>query len=679
MGTYEELKAAIQQVIRTNGNNEITGALLQNALLSIVNVVGANATFAGIATPNTNPGTADQNVYYLATEAGTYVNFGGIQIAEGEAVILSNKTGTWTKQVSGFATQEQTITNNVLSATNGYGFDKTVSVGTGIASSFQFPVGHWLSLKAGDKLFVELSNIQIVGGGAIVAVLWTNTGQDLRYQLRFDYGGSQPLRAVWTLEEDAIVRGITMNKNEAVESYTATLRFAGNNYAEFYENQENTQNQITENQNQITENNVLSATNGYGFDKTVSVGTGIASSFQFPVGHWLSLKAGDKLFVELSNIQIVGGGAIVAVLWTNTGQDLRYQLRFDYGGSQPLRAVWTLEEDAIVRGITMNKNEAVESYTATLRFAGNNYAEFYENTQRTEDYTETVVIAQRNANNYNSIREIVMGLNANVSNRYIVYVPKGRWFECDLVGKPYVKIIGEDKDETILYNDGASENLTPADYSFGAYQNLPLNTISRSFKHCVNVRNDIYLENLTIEVNDSKYCVHLDASGERQGEFIHCKFIANQNVNYPLGFGVWAKQKFIFRFCELYQHAEGSEYCQFIHNWNNQQAICNVQFFNCYFNNNIALIGELGSEYSMLLDIINCFSEEENPKVHFFVESREGQSYWINPETQESVTDLTLVPYSIKLNYIGTNIKGVTQQNRPQILNYMIGELKTLL
>lgn len=107
MGTYEELKAAIQQVIQTNGNNEITGATLQNALLSIVNVVGANATFAGIATPNTNPGTADQNVFYLATEAGTYINFGGIIINKGEAVILSNKTGNWVKTVSGFATQQQ--------------------------------------------------------------------------------------------------------------------------------------------------------------------------------------------------------------------------------------------------------------------------------------------------------------------------------------------------------------------------------------------------------------------------------------------------------------------------------------------------------------------------------------------------------------------------------------------
>lgn len=107
MGTYEELKTAIRQVIRTNGNNEITGANLQNVLLSIINVVGANATFAGIATPNTEPGTAEQNVFYLATEAGTYVNFGGIVINEREAVILSNKKGKWVKTISGLATQQQ--------------------------------------------------------------------------------------------------------------------------------------------------------------------------------------------------------------------------------------------------------------------------------------------------------------------------------------------------------------------------------------------------------------------------------------------------------------------------------------------------------------------------------------------------------------------------------------------
>lgn len=123
MGNYEDLKAAIADVIYQNGNNEITGLLLQQTLLSMVSNLGEYATFAGIATPNTNPGTTDQNVYYLATEAGIYVNFNNIEVNEGEAVILSNKTGEWVKSVSGYSTQESLICNkldhtNIIDTTN---------------------------------------------------------------------------------------------------------------------------------------------------------------------------------------------------------------------------------------------------------------------------------------------------------------------------------------------------------------------------------------------------------------------------------------------------------------------------------------------------------------------------------------------------------------------------------
>ncbi|WP_277232049.1 SGNH/GDSL hydrolase family protein [Phocaeicola salanitronis] len=62
--------------------------------------------FAGVATPATNPGTPDGNVFYLATEAGTYANFNGIEIADGEAVILEWR-GSWAKKTSGFATQKK--------------------------------------------------------------------------------------------------------------------------------------------------------------------------------------------------------------------------------------------------------------------------------------------------------------------------------------------------------------------------------------------------------------------------------------------------------------------------------------------------------------------------------------------------------------------------------------------
>lgn len=102
MGNYEQLKQAVSDVIKTNGKQEITGAILQNTLLTIISTVGNNATFAGIATPDTNPSTPDENIFYLATTKGKYVNFGGIEV-NNEAVILQNKNNTWKKKATGIA------------------------------------------------------------------------------------------------------------------------------------------------------------------------------------------------------------------------------------------------------------------------------------------------------------------------------------------------------------------------------------------------------------------------------------------------------------------------------------------------------------------------------------------------------------------------------------------------
>lgn len=103
MGNYKQLKQAVSNVIKSNGNQEITGAIMQNALLTIISTVGDNATFAGIATPTTNPGTPDQNVFYIASEPGVYSNFGGVELTD-QVFIFTNKNGNWVKQDCGIAT-----------------------------------------------------------------------------------------------------------------------------------------------------------------------------------------------------------------------------------------------------------------------------------------------------------------------------------------------------------------------------------------------------------------------------------------------------------------------------------------------------------------------------------------------------------------------------------------------
>lgn len=96
MGNYEQLKQAVSDVIKKNGNQEITGEIMQNTLLSIISTIGNDATFAGIAVPETNPGTPDQNVFYIASQPGNYSNFGSIKLVD-QVLILTNKNGYWVK------------------------------------------------------------------------------------------------------------------------------------------------------------------------------------------------------------------------------------------------------------------------------------------------------------------------------------------------------------------------------------------------------------------------------------------------------------------------------------------------------------------------------------------------------------------------------------------------------
>ena len=95
MANYNNLKNAIQSVIKANGNNEITGPILQAELLSMITTLGAGYQYMGVAQPSTNPGTPDARVMYLAYLPGSYVNFGGI-IVTGFCVLKYDTV--WTKE-----------------------------------------------------------------------------------------------------------------------------------------------------------------------------------------------------------------------------------------------------------------------------------------------------------------------------------------------------------------------------------------------------------------------------------------------------------------------------------------------------------------------------------------------------------------------------------------------------
>ena len=112
MADTTALKNRICAAIKANDNKEITGPVLQQTLLDIVdeldlyselenetqqrqngdtqlsnlitgirNNIDNGFVYAGIATPTTTPATG--KVFYIALTAGTYTNFGNTEVSQG--------------------------------------------------------------------------------------------------------------------------------------------------------------------------------------------------------------------------------------------------------------------------------------------------------------------------------------------------------------------------------------------------------------------------------------------------------------------------------------------------------------------------------------------------------------------------------------------------------------------
>lgn len=94
---YDQIKESIKSVIKENGNYEITGNVLQTVLLSMVDTLGPEYQFLGIATKSTVPVVVEGNSFYITTEVGTYTNFknsGNTAITVNKLGILTSTNGT---------------------------------------------------------------------------------------------------------------------------------------------------------------------------------------------------------------------------------------------------------------------------------------------------------------------------------------------------------------------------------------------------------------------------------------------------------------------------------------------------------------------------------------------------------------------------------------------------------
>ena len=107
MANYANAKATIAANVYQNNNNEVTANMVKAGINTVVDtLIAGGYLYAGIAHPGDAAVTPDANVFYIASEAGTYTNKGGLVVADGEVAVLKYN-GTWSKEVTGAATTAQ--------------------------------------------------------------------------------------------------------------------------------------------------------------------------------------------------------------------------------------------------------------------------------------------------------------------------------------------------------------------------------------------------------------------------------------------------------------------------------------------------------------------------------------------------------------------------------------------
>ena len=91
---YDELKRNIADVVKPNGNQEITGQIMQDALFALIENLGEGWQFGGAVRPSDMPALgADVRAFYLAVEKGVYADFGGVEVSELSAIVYGDGWG----------------------------------------------------------------------------------------------------------------------------------------------------------------------------------------------------------------------------------------------------------------------------------------------------------------------------------------------------------------------------------------------------------------------------------------------------------------------------------------------------------------------------------------------------------------------------------------------------------
>lgn len=134
---------------------------LQNAITAINTKLGEGYIYAGIATASTNPGTPTGKVFYLAKDAGTYTNFGGLVVTHGINVLKYNGSDWSQEQLTAIDDVPTAGSNNLV---------KSMGVEHGLAYGNAYHDNRSVTMVGSplDNYFINSDNIDTYNENAAI-------------------------------------------------------------------------------------------------------------------------------------------------------------------------------------------------------------------------------------------------------------------------------------------------------------------------------------------------------------------------------------------------------------------------------------------------------------------------------------------------------------------------------
>lgn len=640
MGNYEQLIAAIEQVIKTNGNNEITGEILQNTLKSIVNSVGAYATFAGLATPDTNPGTPDQNIFYLAFKSGAYANFNGITLNKGDFCALVNTGGAWSKKYLGIASESSVKSIVPLEGSNRDYIYSTISniyVVDDLVRKNDWTVTYfWTNSPSFGGVGILM--IQLTAKGELnnaynftVNISKATPGQYLKMPLRKDSAAAQALQGIRVYVRMADDFVFSAAEKLITEAMPVNSAFVGTQAPLISSLLDST----SEAKSKFGIKAYAPAQDVYG--ETIYGEYGIATN-DFSYVSRKSLWRGDFDLMDhveettaqfilrtVKNIKLISGfdksvKYFIASIKRNAGGEAEYfYILLKSLPSAAYEFEWRVPAGTVKKGIPVYITDEARNRTILITLSNYSDDSFSQNVVYYQDalinkdafvnemydvrYHHVSVTSTDNFAIRNKVKEC-QG-KASYFDRYVVDIPDGEYFEMDINVPNFVTVRGESEKGVIIRLDGGSDIVAPSDLSIGT-GGIPINQMNISYKHIFWLCANAIVENMTLEITKAKYAIHQDSDVQNyESKVRNVTLKDNGSCIKLVGLGLFGGQKAIYENCTFFTSSTTPQ-AIVAHNWNDQKEPCELHVIGCIFSNDAVWAQELGSGMQDIFKISNC-------------------------------------------------------------------------